>query len=509
MDCSRTGGYLPGISTVNNIDMDKGVLHKSKSIKINALLNIIKQCCNIIFPLITYPYVSRILGSQNLGKYSFSDSIISCFMIAASLGIPTYAIREGARIRNEKNKIRQFSSELFTINIIALVMSCIVLFLLIRFVPRLGKDVLITYILSINIITSILGRDWINAIYEDYVFISARYIFFHLLSVILTFAFVRESADYIKYTVIMLLGNSGGYVANFFYTQKYIPLKITSHINIKKHGKPILYLFCTSVALTIYIKSDITVLGFFRSDSEVGIYTLSSKIYMIIKALLNAAITVTIPRLASYLGSNKIIEYQNLLNKLRKGLCIIVFPVVVGLFFMAEEIILLLGGTEYHSGYIPLTILCIALILAVFSTFYAQGILVVNRNEKHFFAATTISAIVNIVINILFIPQFGMICAALSTLLAELIVVVICRYYSQKDVDLHDDGNMKSVLVGCVIIAIICIIVKSIVLSNTARLLIAVAASAFSYSYILLLMRNRMVLDIYEAIKKKYFRYFQ
>lgn len=499
---------MPGTDAVNNIDMDKGTLQKTKSIKINALLNIIKQCCNIIFPLITYPYVSRILGSQNLGKYSFSDSVISYFMITASLGIPTYAIREGARIRNEKSKIRQFSSELFTINMIALGMSFIAFFSLIRFVPRLGKDVLITYILSINIITSILGRDWINSIYEDYAYISARYIFFHLLSVILTFVFVREPDDYIKYTVIMLLGNSGGYVANFFYTQKYVPLKMTKHMNIKRHGKPILYLFCTSVALTIYIKSDITVLGFFRPDSEVGIYTLSSKIYMIIKALLNAAITVTIPRLASYLGSNKINEYQNLLNRLRKGLCIIVFPAVVGLFFMAEEIMLLLGGIEYHSGYIPLTILCIALILAVFSTFYAQGILVVNRNEKYFFTATIISAIANIVVNILFIPQFGMICAALSTLLAELIVVVICRHYSHKDVDLHDDGNMKSVLVGCVIISTICIMVKSIVSGNVLRILIAVTASVFSYSGVLLLMRNRMVLDIYEAISKKWFRCF-
>ena len=194
---------------------------KKHTLKINMLLNIIKQCCNIIIPLITYPYVSRILGATNYGKYSFADSVINIFMTIACLGIPTYAIREGARLRNDKTKITQFSAEVYTINILSLVVTLFSLVIIVKIVPRFYKDALIIYILSFNIVTSILGRDWLNNIYEDFAYITLRYIFFQIISIVLIFAFVKNSDDYIKYACITLVANSGGYIFNFFYTQKF------------------------------------------------------------------------------------------------------------------------------------------------------------------------------------------------------------------------------------------------------------------------------------------------
>lgn len=475
---------------------------KKKSIKINALLNIVKQCCNILFPLITYPYVSRVLGSENLGKYSFSDSIISYFLIIAALGIPTYAIREGARIRDEKKAIERFSSEMFTINFIALMLSYLLLIICLLLVPRLNRDVILTYILSINMITNVLGRDWINSIYEDYVYISIRYITFHLISVILVFCFVHKPSDYIIYTIIMMIGNSGGYIFNFFYTQKYVPLKLTKHINIRKHIKPILYLLCTTAAVTIYVKSDITILGFFRSDTEVGIYTLSSKIYTIIKAMLNATIAVTIPRLSNYWGTNNVDGYNALLNKLRRALYIIILPSTVGLFFMADEVIVLLGGNEYKSGNVALMILSIALIASVFAGFYAQGILVAKREEKYYFIATITSAVVNIILNLMFIPHFGMNSAALSTLIAEIIVISICKYKSKEMVEIRYDKDVISIIVGCIFIVLICLSIKYIAEGIFIRLLFAVIISIVIYVLTLILMRNQTALEILVFAKK-------
>ena len=138
-------------------------------------------------------------------------------MVIASLGIPTYAVREGSRIRDDKEKISRFSSEIFSINLISLVLTFIIFSIFIIFIGRLHRNINLTLILSINIITSIIGRDWINSIYEDFTYVTIRYVLFQTIALILMFMFVHNSKDYILYTWIMLLANSGGYVLNFFY----------------------------------------------------------------------------------------------------------------------------------------------------------------------------------------------------------------------------------------------------------------------------------------------------
>ena len=151
------------------------------------ILNILKQCCNIIIPLIIYPYVSRVLGASNYGKYSFADSVINVFMTIACLGVPTYAVREGARLRDNKKAIEKFTAEVYSINILSLIFTMIVLIAVVENNFRLHKDALVIYLLSFNIITSILGRDWLNNIFENFAYITVRYIFFQLVAVCLIF----------------------------------------------------------------------------------------------------------------------------------------------------------------------------------------------------------------------------------------------------------------------------------------------------------------------------------
>ena len=149
-----------------------------KSLVLNSILNVIKQSCHIVIPLIVYPYVFRILGATNLGKYSFADSVTSILIILSSMGIPTYAVREGARIRKEPDSIKVFAAEIYSINIFWLAFVIAILFLLVSYVPRLNRDSALILFLSINIITNVLGREWINSIYEDYFFITVRHVFF-------------------------------------------------------------------------------------------------------------------------------------------------------------------------------------------------------------------------------------------------------------------------------------------------------------------------------------------
>lgn len=475
---------------------------KQKSVEKNAFLNIIKQCCNIIFPLLSYPYVTRILGEESLGKFSFVDSIVSYFMILATLGIPTYAVREGARIRDDNDKIEQFSSEIFSINIITTLFSCFLMGGVILLQPRLQQETVLFLILGINIITYTLSRDWINNVFEDFYYITIRYIVFQIISLVLIFATVHCSEDYIKYTFIMMISNSGAYLSSIFYTMKKVRLKVTIKLNLKKHLKPILLLFCSTLAIQIYVKSDITVLGYLRTNSEVGIYTAASKVYTIIKALLNAIIMVSIPRLSYYLGKKDYDSYNSLLKGLKECLITFIIPSIVGVFCMSKEIIILVGGEKYKSGSLPLSILCLAMIFAVMGCYYAQGILIVNRDERTFTVATILSAILNIVLNICLIPTLGMCGAAITTVFAEVLICIICGVKSLKYYDYKKPIVFFSVCIGSIGIICICFYMKRIIENLLLRVILAITISVIYYIAVIFIFKNPCVKTIIKFIKK-------
>jgi O-antigen/teichoic acid export membrane protein len=476
---------------------------KNRSLKWNAALNIFKQISNILFPLITYPYVSRVLTRDNLGKYSFSDSIITMAMTVAGLGVMTYATREGARVRDDKEKVTKFATEIFTINFWAMIAVYLILILLLFRVPRLGRDRLLTLILSFNIISSVLGRDWINQIFEDFTYVTARYVAFQTIALILTFLLVHRPEDYVKYTVIMLIANAGGYVSNIFYTRKYIPLKLTLHPNLRRHIRPVLYLLGVSLAIQIYVKSDIAILGFLRPDSEVGVYTISSRVYTIIKTLPNAIVTATIPRLANYAGRQDQSAYRKLLSQLRSWLILLVFPCVIGLYFLSSEVMWLIGGKSYMVGAGTLKILCFSLIFAVLGNFYANGILVISRKDHIFFWATVVSAAENVVLNILLIPVLGMNGAALTTLFAEGRVVGICWWFS-RDVKVRWSGrNLAAVLAGCAGIGAVCIGVRMAVDSYILRILASMLLGGGVYYFINMVVGNTAVRELKDSVNKR------
>ena len=156
-------------------------IKKKKSVGINAVLNIIKQCCAIIFPLITFPYASRVLGVENYGKVNFGTSIISYFTLLAGLGITNYAIREGARIRDNKENFSAFVNEVFTINVVTTLISYAALFLTLIFWDKLGSYRVLILIQSLSILFTTIGTDWINSIYEEYAYITIRYVIVHII----------------------------------------------------------------------------------------------------------------------------------------------------------------------------------------------------------------------------------------------------------------------------------------------------------------------------------------
>ena len=472
-------------------------MQEQVSLKKNAILNIIKQMLKIAFPLITFPYISRVLLEENLGKYNFSLSVISYFSMIAGLGINSYAIREGARIRSDRYKCNQLANELFTINLITTGISYFLLLLSGIIWTKLQSYTVLIAVQSLTILFTTIGVDWINGIYEDYEYMTKRYVFVKLVSLVFIFALVKNTTDYVLYAAIITGSEVLANILNIIYVRKYLVVTLTINPNFKKHILPLLVLFANAIAITIYTNADITMLGIYKRASIVGIYSVSSKVYQIAKSLINAIIVVTVPRLAAILGEGDVSSYNRLLERALKSISAFMIPLITGMFMLSKECVLLLGGRSFLNGNLAVKILSLALVPASINSVFFDGILIVNRKEKYCLIATVVSAVTNVMLNIYFIPKWSLYGASFTTLIAETIGCGLAIWFSRggHSMRIQFDRDYKSVLVGCLAVVLICL-ATSPVENTIIRVGIAVLLSVCGYGLVMIIFKNATITNL-------------
>ncbi|WP_294349359.1 oligosaccharide flippase family protein [uncultured Clostridium sp.] len=483
------------------------MIERKRSIKINAMLNVIKVGLSVIFPLITFPYISRVLQVDNLGKINYSNSIISYFLLLSAMGVTSYAIREGAKIRDDEKLFNQFASEVFSVNVITTIVAYILLILLVLAVPKFHSYFDVIMIQSFSIVFTTLGIEWINNIYEDYLYITIRSIVIQVLSLICLFIFVKTSDDYLIYAGIMVFSSGLVCIFNLIHCRKFIKLKLKLNCNIKKHLKPMIIFFSNTIAVTIYVSADTTMLGWFKGDYYTGLYAVSVKIYQVVKQLLTAVYMVTISRLSNYAEKESYLEYKNLLTEICSFLLLIMLPVCTGVWVLAEKIIIVLSGVEYMEAAISLKILAIALFFAVASGVLVNCFNTPLRREKISLKATIFAAIANIILNIFFIPIFYQNGAAFTTVVSEMLVCIICIYYNRdikKFIDLEKlFTQLKYAIIESILIIGLGETLSIWVDSSVLFILIVMILSFVGYSIILIVGKNEYAISMLELVKKK------
>lgn len=481
---------------------------KTKSIALNAVLNIIKTVSAIIFPLITFPYISRVLDVDSIGRYNFAASIISYFTLIAGLGVNNYAIREGAQYKNDRNKISRFVSEVYSINIISSVVAYLLLFFAVANSAKLQNYGTILLILSVEVAFTCIGVNWIYNIFEEFWYITFVTVLFQIISMIFMFTFVKTNQDLFKYVGIVVFANVGGQVLYRLKARKYVDVRAVFDKSLINHLVPILLLFSTSIASMIYVSSDTTILGFLTNDYRVGLYSVSIKIYKIIKQLFLAIVVVAIPRVALYVRKNESEKCQDLIDNTFNLLLALCIPAMVGLICTSKYIILIISGEKYLEADLSLKILGVALLFSILSSFYANCVLIPNREDKGLLTATIVSATINIIGNFLIIPFFQEVGAAITTVVAEVIMVVMCGRKSKKIMKpILSKRNVASILVSCSSIVLICGIVNHIITNEMIGFSVAVLGSVFAFFAVNILLKNPVIIsflqDIMSKIKRK------
>ncbi|WP_195953766.1 flippase [Clostridium saudiense] len=479
-----------------------------KSLKINAILSGLQKLLSIIFPLVTFPYVSRVLGVENMGMVNFSASIISYFNLLAALGINNYATREGAKLRNNKKELNKFASEILLLNLISTIISYILLFILVSNSRKLQSYNLLLFIQSISILGATIGVNWMYQIYEEYLYIAIRALIVQVISMILIFIFVREKNDFIIYSAISLFANIGANIFNFIYAKKYVDFKIKLNFEFIRHLKPVLILFFSSIAISIYVDSDTVLLGWFCGDYSVGLYSVAVKIYSILKQIITAMVIVSLPRLTNYLYNSKINEYKTTVSKIFYYIILLSLPILIGIVMLSSNIIAIIAGEGYYESATALSILGFSMFFAVLSSFVTYAILLPLQKEKIQLLVTIISAIINILLNFILIPIFAQNGAAFTTLVAELLmftlsVIILKNKESCKGIFVINKKDIPSIILANIYIIVVIFIVKSLQLSLILESVLSVITSIIGYLVILLVLKNSIVIELFKKFKFK------
>ena len=322
---------------------------------------------------------------------------------------------------------------------------------------------------------------------------------------VLLFVFIKTEEDLIKYTVLSSVSVCGANIVNMIGRRKYCIIHPTHRLNLRQHILPIMTIFMNTVTTTIYVNSDVLILGLMTTNTYVGIYAVAVRIYTTIKRILSAVITVSIPRLSSYWSNNEKDKLENLCCAIFNTLLIFVAPAMVGLFSMSKQVVLLISGNAFKQSQASLALLSIALLFSLFSWFFTSCILIPSRNEKLVLQGTVVAAVVNIVFNIILIPLYQERAAAFTTCMAEAVALGFGYVRSRRIIRIRlNVRDIVSVIAGCFLIFVICFVTNHYVGDRTVvSLVIAIPVSIAGYGITLIVANNQYALNLLRNLIKR------
>lgn len=474
------------------------------SIKKNFFYSSILTTANYIFPFLTYPYISRILGVNNIGICNFVDSIINYFILFSMMGIGTIGIREIAKCKENKEQRNQIFSSLFILNTISTTIALIILFILIYTIPKLYIHKELMYIGALKLISNYLLIDWLYRGLEEFRYVTIRTIMVKSLYVIAIFIFIHQADDYKIYYLASCLMITVNAIFNGSYAKKFIKLSI-SKINIKAFISPFLILGSYTILTSMYTSFNVAYLGFVTNETEVGYYTTATKLYSILLALFTAFTGVLLPRMSSLLSENRLNEFKELLQKSINILFTFSIPLIIISTIMAPEIIQIIAGKGYEGAITPMRIVMPIMLIIGYEQIMVIQTLMPLRKDKAILCNSILGAITGILMNILLVSSYKSIGSSIVWITSELVVLSASQYFVYKYIKISFPSKLliKNILYH--IPLAICIYIMQTTNINKLILLTIVGIITLIYCFILqvFLIKNTTVVQIFDRIKKR------
>lgn len=475
------------------------------SLKRNIAYNGLLTAGLYICQLITYPYVTRVLGVHNLGMCNFVQSFVYLFTLMASLGIGTLGVREIAKANGDKQKTYNVFTELFTLLCLLTIVSTAIYVIAVLTVPELQQYKRLLCIGLLNIIAYLFQVTWFFRGVEDFQYITLRTLAIRIVYIILIFLLIRKPDDYITYYQMTVGSEVVTALINWNYKGRYVHLV---RIRIKvcfKYLKPLLLLGLQFLLLQYYNVFSPILLGFLGDNTQVGFYTVATKLVLIILNLYNAYTLVMLPRVSSLIGKGKDNQAEEAISKSFSLIYIVAIPLVAFTEICTPEIVALVAGKGYEGAVLPMRICSVVVLFGGITQITINQILIPHDCDAQATKASAIGFLSSIIINIVLIPIIGSVASAVAWIVPEFLIAVISLHYAKRcfhNLNTNNGKLIKLMLLTIPVFGLVVVknLINNVVLGPAMVLLIIAVYYHLIFSKV---MKESLYMQIYDDIRGK------
>ncbi len=477
----------------------------AQSVKVNYILNLINTGTQMLFPLITFPYVCRVIEADGIGQINFFQSIISYISLFTCLGIPMYAIREIARDRSDVVQMNRTAMEILLLHSMLTLVGYAIVAILCLTVPQIQVNIPLFLILSLTIFFTAIGCEWFYQGIEDFKYITIRGLIIKTVSVVLLFIFVKSKTDLLYYGCYTVFGVLGGNIFNLFRLRKYIHREniIFSELHIKRHIKPVLKVFSFSVVTSIYLQLNTVLLGFLKNALAVGYFAAATKVMQMLLKMSACLGSVMMPRASHLIAENKEAEFNRLIQKSYDFTLAIALPMTIGLIFCAPSLITALCGVKFEHSILPSQIIAPIILMVAISNIFGIQVLFPKGKINIVTLCCGIGAVADLILNLCLIPFFSYIGTSIAYLGAEVATTVSMYFIGRKYIPIiYFKKSHLTYALGCIVMALALYGISLLQLPTLTILLLQGCSGVLAYFIILCIRKDEMLVQILSKIKR-------
>lgn len=496
-----------------------------KSIAKNYIYNMVYQVLILILPLITTPYLSRVLGAEGIGIYSYTYAIVTYFVLFGSLGVALYGQREIAYAQDNPEKRKKVFIEIVIFRFITIALATIVYYFL--FVN--GNQYKIYYrILIFELIAAAFDISWFFQGIEEFKKTVTRNVIVRIVSVSLVFILVKNSEDLAKFTLIYSLADFIGNLSLWLYLPRYFKGIKINNINVKQHLPHIILLFIPQIANQIYKILDTTMIGWLVTDkSETGFYEQGHKVIRLLLTIVNSLGVVMIPRMANAFANNDRKQINNYMKMSFNFTFFLSFPIMLGIISVSKNFVPVFFGTGYEKVNSIIYLLSPMVLLMGIANVLGTQYLLPTKKQKEYTISVTVGVIVNFILNYILISLYESIGAAIATVLSQLVVDVLQYQHVKSEVGFKELLKLSyKYVASSIVMFVFCFIVRIILnipgvengifniaenitinkeyLFNVVSVFLQILVGCISYFVMLIILKDDYVYKFINKIKSKF-----
>jgi O-antigen/teichoic acid export membrane protein len=475
------------------------------SIKQNFIFNALLSLSQVVFPIITFPYVARIILPTGIGEVTIVESVCRYIMLFSALGIPIYGVREIAKVKNEKDKLNKLFSELIIIHFVITIFILLLFILFIYLIPIFHNKIEFYLLGFFMILSNVFVIEWYFQGIGQFKFITIRNLLVKSILTVVVFIVIKEKNDVYAYFSIIVVTSVINAAINFIYALRTIDLDFTININsMRRHLRPLFYIFSSIAFISIYTLLDTIMLGFMTSEKAVGLYTTGLKVSKIPIMFIAALGVVLIPKLSEYYHEGRLDLFVSLINKSIKFVITFSIPTVFLIISLSDQIIYIFAGTNFMESSSVLRTLSLLSMLIGLSNIFGLQILTPMGKDKYLTFSVLIGMVISLCLNLIFIPIYKEQGAALSNIIAEVAVTIATIFFANKFIKLIIDWKfIFKVALSSIPLFFVRFFVSKFILNDMMLIVITLFLSVLYFVFIqLFFVKNEIFFELKNKILK-------